>query len=134
MVGVDAQLHKAMQRCNLLVAELSHHHLLASSAERTDPAAFTESWATVKAADGILVPGGFGDRGVEGKIAAISHARTSKVSQPAGARRTDRSRLQHCWRVAPLAHGAPQNALLLHGFPCCCRRRSWASAWACSAQ
>lgn len=48
-------------------------------AERTDPAAFSESWATVKAADGILVPGGFGDRGVEGKIAAISHARTSKV-------------------------------------------------------
>lgn len=30
-------------------------------------------------ADGILVPGGFGQRGVEGKIAAIRHARESKV-------------------------------------------------------
>ncbi|MBS4218884.1 CTP synthase [Bacillus sp. FJAT-49711] len=29
--------------------------------------------------DGILVPGGFGDRGVEGKIAAIKYARENKV-------------------------------------------------------
>ena len=29
--------------------------------------------------DGILVPGGFGDRGVEGKIAAISYARQNKI-------------------------------------------------------
>ncbi len=29
--------------------------------------------------DAILVPGGFGDRGTEGKIAAIEYARTSKV-------------------------------------------------------
>lgn len=28
---------------------------------------------------GILVPGGFGDRGIEGKIAAITYARTNKV-------------------------------------------------------
>ena len=28
---------------------------------------------------GILVPGGFGDRGVEGKIAAIKFARENKV-------------------------------------------------------
>jgi CTP synthase len=30
-------------------------------------------------ADGILVPGGFGDRGVEGKIEAIRYARVNKV-------------------------------------------------------
>lgn len=30
-------------------------------------------------ADGILVPGGFGDRGLEGKIAAIQYARENKV-------------------------------------------------------
>ncbi|UTR12234.1 CTP synthase [Evansella sp. LMS18] len=29
--------------------------------------------------DGILVPGGFGDRGVEGKIAAIEYARINKI-------------------------------------------------------
>ncbi|RDU22060.1 CTP synthase [Anaerosacchariphilus polymeriproducens] len=33
----------------------------------------------LKDADGILVPGGFGDRGIEGKIAAINYARTHKV-------------------------------------------------------
>ncbi|TMW72141.1 CTP synthase [Alteribacter natronophilus] len=33
----------------------------------------------LKDADGVLVPGGFGDRGVEGKIAAIEYARTNKV-------------------------------------------------------
>ncbi|SDZ44946.1 CTP synthase [Evansella caseinilytica] len=30
-------------------------------------------------ADGILIPGGFGDRGIEGKIAAIEYARVNKV-------------------------------------------------------
>jgi CTP synthase len=29
--------------------------------------------------DGVLVPGGFGERGIEGKIMAIEHARTRKV-------------------------------------------------------
>jgi CTP synthase len=33
----------------------------------------------VRAANGILVPGGFGNRGIEGKIAAANYARTNKV-------------------------------------------------------
>ncbi|MBO6166780.1 MAG: CTP synthase [Kiritimatiellae bacterium] len=36
-----------------------------------------DSWA--KDIDGILVPGGFGSRGVEGKIAAIKYARERKI-------------------------------------------------------
>ncbi|WP_138420512.1 CTP synthase [Aquibacillus sediminis] len=35
--------------------------------------------ASLKGADGILVPGGFGDRGIEGKIEAIRYAREEKV-------------------------------------------------------
>jgi CTP synthase len=35
--------------------------------------------ARLKALDGILVPGGFGDRGIEGKIAAARYAREHKV-------------------------------------------------------
>ncbi|MFB4213580.1 CTP synthase [Shouchella sp. JSM 1781072] len=35
--------------------------------------------ARLKDADGILVPGGFGDRGVEGKIAATRYARENKI-------------------------------------------------------
>ena len=38
-----------------------------------------KNWDLVKDADGILVPGGFGDRGIEGKIAAIEYARKAKV-------------------------------------------------------
>ena len=38
-----------------------------------------EAWGLLKAADGILVPGGFGNRGVEGKIAAANYARINKV-------------------------------------------------------
>lgn len=33
----------------------------------------------LKDADGILVPGGFGDRGIEGKILAVNFARTRKI-------------------------------------------------------
>jgi CTP synthase (UTP-ammonia lyase) len=33
----------------------------------------------LKNVDGILVPGGFGDRGVEGKVQAIKYARMKKV-------------------------------------------------------
>ncbi|HBM74669.1 MAG TPA: CTP synthase [Clostridiaceae bacterium] len=33
----------------------------------------------LKDADGILVPGGFGDRGIEGKILAVKYARENKV-------------------------------------------------------
>jgi CTP synthase len=37
------------------------------------------SWEIVNAADGIIVPGGFGGRGIEGKILAARHARVNKV-------------------------------------------------------
>ena len=36
------------------------------------------AWKCVKEAHGILVPGGFGIRGIEGKLAACEYARTSK--------------------------------------------------------
>ena len=41
--------------------------------------AYDDAWATLKEADGILVPGGFGNRGVEGKIAAANYARVNNV-------------------------------------------------------
>jgi CTP synthase len=36
-------------------------------------------WEMVRAADGILVPGGFGGRGIEGKIQAARYARENKI-------------------------------------------------------
>lgn len=38
-----------------------------------------ETWTLLRSADGILVPGGFGTRGIEGKIAAIHYARIKKI-------------------------------------------------------
>lgn len=37
------------------------------------------AWAAVRAADGVLVPGGFGDRGFDGKVRAVAYARTARV-------------------------------------------------------
>ncbi|MBI2915928.1 MAG: CTP synthase [Elusimicrobia bacterium] len=36
-------------------------------------------WDHLKNVSGILVPGGFGDRGIEAKIAVVSHARANKI-------------------------------------------------------
>ena len=37
------------------------------------------AWQLLKQSSGVLVPGGFGDRGVEGKILAAEHARTTST-------------------------------------------------------
>lgn len=34
-----------------------------------------DAWSRLRSADGVLVPGGFGSRGVEGKVAAANYAR-----------------------------------------------------------
>ena len=38
-----------------------------------------KGWEIVQAADGIIVPGGFGSRGIEGKVMAARYARENKV-------------------------------------------------------
>ena len=38
-----------------------------------------KEWQNLKSADGILVPGGFGKRGIEGKIMAANYARENKI-------------------------------------------------------
>ncbi len=38
-----------------------------------------KGWDTVRSSDGIIVPGGFGSRGIEGKILAARYAREQKV-------------------------------------------------------
>eukprot|EP00002_Diphylleia_rotans_P023748 TRINITY_DN4673_c0_g1_i1.p1 TRINITY_DN4673_c0_g1~~TRINITY_DN4673_c0_g1_i1.p1 ORF type:complete len:586 (-),score=130.99 TRINITY_DN4673_c0_g1_i1:321-2078(-) len=40
---------------------------------------YDKAWALLKSADGIIVPGGFGDRGVQGKVFAIQYARENKI-------------------------------------------------------
>ena len=52
---------------------------LASPCSASLPRILSFRFTALQGADGVLVPGGFGDRGVEGKILAASHARTSGV-------------------------------------------------------
>jgi len=40
---------------------------------------YENAWAYLKSADGILIPGGFGIRGIEGKVLAAQYAREKKV-------------------------------------------------------
>lgn len=44
-----------------------------------NPDSYKKAWKLLKGADAVLVPGGFGDRGVEGKILAAKYARENRV-------------------------------------------------------
>ncbi|KAI9302753.1 CTP synthase [Cunninghamella echinulata] len=52
---------------------------LESETLKADPIKFHESWQSLCSADGILVPGGFGNRGIEGMILAAKWARENKI-------------------------------------------------------
>jgi CTP synthase len=41
------------------------------------PAKYDKAWSTVKTAGGVLVPGGFGSRGIEGKVLAAGYCRSN---------------------------------------------------------
>uniref|UniRef100_A0AAR2K178 CTP synthase n=1 Tax=Pygocentrus nattereri TaxID=42514 RepID=A0AAR2K178_PYGNA len=51
---------------------------LEQSTQQEEPVKYHEAWQKLCSADGVLVPGGFGVRGTEGKIQAINWARKQK--------------------------------------------------------
>jgi len=68
-----ALYHAANRAERKLVVNWIESDTLSADAENTD--SYAENWVKIKASDGILVPGGFGNRGIEGKIAAAKYAR-----------------------------------------------------------
>ncbi|CAG8524226.1 30653_t:CDS:10 [Racocetra persica] len=54
-------------------SELEHKY------EKINPEKYREAWNLLSSANGILVPGGFGNRGTEGKITAAKWAREKKI-------------------------------------------------------
>jgi len=52
---------------------------LEPESESEDPELYANSWQDLKSADGVLVPGGFGNRGIEGMILAAKYARENHV-------------------------------------------------------
>ena len=82
LVGKYVRLHDAYLSVAEALAHGGYHNGVAvkirwlESEDLADEAAAEQALA---GADGILVPGGFGSRGVEGKILAARYARTHKV-------------------------------------------------------
>ncbi|KAL1332165.1 hypothetical protein HN51_061018 [Arachis hypogaea] len=52
---------------------------LEDATAKENPDAYKAAWKLLKGAEGILVPGGFGDRGVQGKILAVKYARENRI-------------------------------------------------------
>ncbi|MCL4261364.1 MAG: CTP synthase, partial [Anaerolineales bacterium] len=74
-----------LQDAYMSVRESLHHAAIANDVEveinwvHAAELEKDKEWDVIRNADGILTPGGFGARGVEGKIAAARYARENKV-------------------------------------------------------
>ncbi|XP_062205503.1 uncharacterized protein LOC133907458 isoform X2 [Phragmites australis] len=76
---LKALLHASVDCRKKLVVDWVASTDLEDSTAIEAPDAYKEAWNLLKGADGILVPGGFGDRGVQGKILAAKYARENNV-------------------------------------------------------
>ncbi|KAJ4899852.1 CTP synthase family protein [Raphanus sativus] len=74
-----ALLHASVARRKKLVIDWIPASDLEQEAKKKSPDAYKAVWKLLKGADGILVPGGFGNRGVKGKILAAKYARENRV-------------------------------------------------------
>ncbi|KAL8664671.1 MAG: hypothetical protein Q9168_007857 [Polycauliona sp. 1 TL-2023] len=79
-LSVRKSLEHASMRCarKLEITWLNSSDLEPET-ETTSPAAYDKAWGALCASSGIIVPGGFGQRGTEGMIAAAKWAREKKV-------------------------------------------------------
>ncbi|GLI63851.1 hypothetical protein VaNZ11_006954 [Volvox africanus] len=70
--------HACMEARVKLELEWVEAASLEPESKESDLTVYNASWRKLVEADGILVPGGFGSRGVEGKILAANYARIHK--------------------------------------------------------
>ena len=79
-LSVIKSLEHAAMACShklkLIWVDASH---LESASEETSPVEFHKAWHELCSAQGIIVPGGFGNRGTEGMIKAANWARKNKT-------------------------------------------------------
>nr|KYP32365.1 CTP synthase [Cajanus cajan] len=76
---LKALLHASVACNHKLVVDWVPAENLEDDTSKEDPDAYKAAWGLLKGANGILVPGGFGDRGVKGKILAAKYARENSV-------------------------------------------------------
>jgi len=72
---IKALKHAALAVNRKLTLKFIDSEFLQPNQQEMDPARYYESMQKLCCADGIIVPGGFGDRGIEGKMVAINWAR-----------------------------------------------------------
>ncbi|XP_058764344.1 uncharacterized protein LOC131637787 [Vicia villosa] len=76
---LKALLHASVAHNRKLIVDWVPAGDLEDDTYREDPKTHTAAWNLLKGANGVLVPGGFGDRGVQGKILAAKYARENNV-------------------------------------------------------
>ncbi|GLT67244.1 hypothetical protein SLA2020_395650 [Shorea laevis] len=76
---LKALLHASVALYKKLIVDWVPSSNLEDGTKYENPDAYKAAWKLLKDADGVLVPGGFGDRGVQGKILAAKFARENKV-------------------------------------------------------
>ncbi|KAH1148982.1 hypothetical protein GYH30_043565, partial [Glycine max] len=76
---LKALLHASVARNRKLIVDWVPAGDLEDATYNEDPEAYKAAWSLLKGANGVLVPGGFGDRGVQGKILAAKYAREHNV-------------------------------------------------------
>ncbi|KAG0459903.1 hypothetical protein HPP92_023031 [Vanilla planifolia] len=76
---LKALLHASVACRRKLVVDWVSSSDLEDKTAKEAPDVHEKAWNILRGADGVLVPGGFGDRGVQGKILAAKHARENMV-------------------------------------------------------
>lgn len=77
-ISVYKALNHAALLCNskLVMQQVNAEHLIGESEKTID---YLEAWKKLTTAMGVIIPGGFGLRGIEGKISAIKFCRENKI-------------------------------------------------------
>jgi CTP synthase len=76
---IKALRHAALAMRHKLILKWVEAEHLEETVQKKDPAEYHKAWGTLSTGDGVIIPGGFGVRGIEGMIAAANHCRVRNV-------------------------------------------------------
>mmetsp|Transcript_127576 Transcript_127576/g.397293 ORF Transcript_127576/g.397293 Transcript_127576/m.397293 type:complete len:626 (+) Transcript_127576:73-1950(+) len=76
---VKALQHAALEAGLHLSVSWVDSSALEPNIQQADSKRYEAAWEALRSSQGVLVPGGFGNRGIEGKIAAAGYCRTSNL-------------------------------------------------------
>ena len=102
---VKALTHAAMAtKQRLRIEWIEASSLSPDEKTNNDPNETELSWKRLKGCHGVVVPGGFGQRGMEGKIATIKYARENKIPYLGICLGMQAAVIEHCRNVLGIAN------------------------------